>query len=86
MKNHKKLNIRLESDFGNHPLDFQHKCCFKEQILHIGEGTMYGHGELVKVKMSSGKIAKYHLYADRHCYVFENTGLKDWKYLFSYYE
>lgn len=78
--------IRRESDFGNHPLDFERKCCFKEMIQAIGEGTGYGEGEIVKVKMKSGKTANFQLYADRYCYVFEDTGLKNWKYLFLNYD
>jgi hypothetical protein len=42
-----KVRLHNESDFGNHPLDFQHKCSFREQIIDIGEGTKYGDGEII---------------------------------------
>lgn len=64
---------RKESSFGNHPLDFEHKCCFREQIIAIGEGTKWGDGGIIKAKMKSSKTAIYQLYADRYCYTFENT-------------
>ena len=80
------MNKRKESDFGNHPLDFEHKCCFREQIIDIGEGTKYGDGEIILVKMKSGKTANYRLLSERYSYTFENTGLKNWKYLFLSYD
>src|SRR5574344_2083003 len=78
--------VRCSVDFGKHLNDFEHRCCFREQIDHIGEGTKYGNGEEVKVKMQSGKTAIYKLFAERYNYTFEDTGQKNWRYHFVRYE
>lgn len=81
-----QTNVRRSADFGKHPNDFEHRCCFREQIDHIGEGTKYGNGEEVNVKMQSGKTAIYKLFAERYNYTFEDTGQKNWRYHFVRYE
>lgn len=78
--------VRCSADFGEHPNDFEHRCCFIEQIAHIGEGTKYGTGEEVKVKMQSGKTAIYKLFSERYNYTFDDTGQKNWRYHFVRYE
>ncbi len=35
-------HARKRSEYGNSPLDFERRCCFKEQIEHIGKGTKDG--------------------------------------------
>ena len=82
----KKLNNRTRDDFGEHPNDFEHTCCFKHQIEHIGVGTKNGDGEEVRVTMESGKIAIYRLFSERYNYTFEDTGQKNWRYHFVRYE
>jgi hypothetical protein len=84
----KKLNQpieRVHSDFGKHTNDFEISCCFRDQIAHIGEGTLDGNGEYVKVKMQSGKTAIYKLFSERFNPIFEDTGQMHWKYHFVRY-
>ena len=66
-------------------LDFVHKCCFRHQIINIGEGIEYGYGEIVRVPMKSGKIALYKLTSERVCVVFEDTGQRNWYFEFQGY-
>lgn len=75
---------RWES-FGKHALDFEHGCKFRHQIESIGQGTGHGTGETVRVAMKSGKTAIYTLHARRTNYVFEDTGQRDWRFLFMQY-
>lgn len=77
---------RKREDYGLHPNDFEHRCCFKHQIINQGKGTKSGGGEIVEIDMESGKIALYKLYSDRVSYVFEDTGQRHWKYLFIGYK
>ena len=77
---------RYRDDYGAHPNDFEHRCCFKDQIERIGEGTQEGSGEEVKVKMQSGRIAIYRLFSERYNYAFDNTGQRNWRYHFVKYE
>jgi len=72
---------RTRSDFGQHPADFEHICCFVEQIEHIGKGTKYGNGEEVIVKMQSGKFARFILFSMPYN-VWSGTGQKNWRYHF----
>lgn len=81
-----KPKQRARHDFGKHQNDFEHGCCFRDQIKHIGEGTQYGDGEEVRVKMQSGRTAIYRLYSERYNYVFEDTGQRNWRYHFVRYE
>lgn len=85
-KQEKKGDDRKRDDFGLHPNDFEHRCCFKHQIYKIGRGTKAGGGELVEVDMQSGKTAIYKLYSDRVSYAFDDTGQRHWKYLFVRYK
>lgn len=50
-KRRTKTNERCRKDYGKSPIDFEHRCCFKEQIEKIGKGTNDGSGEEVEVKM-----------------------------------
>jgi len=77
---------RYRHDYGAHSSDFEHQCCFRDQIEHIGEGTREGDGEEVKVKMQSGRTAIYRLFSERYNYTFENTGQRNWRYHFVEYE
>lgn len=77
---------RTEKDFGKHKNDFEHRCKFRDQILKIGRGTKHGDGEEVEVDMRSGKTAIFKLYSERYNYVFEDTGQKNWRYLFVGYK
>jgi hypothetical protein len=80
-----RTKARTRDDYGKHPNDFEHRCCFREQIKDIAEGTEYGTGETVLVKMQSGKLAEYKLFAERYNYTFEDTGQKNWRYHFVRY-
>lgn len=86
-QNSKKIinQNRSRDDYGKHPNDFERRCCFVDQIIHVGEGTKKGDGEEVMVKMQSGKTAIYLLFSERYNYIFENTGQRNWKYLFLKY-
>lgn len=86
LKKPKLQIVRNCDDFGKHQNDFEKRCCFRDQIEHIGVGTEYGSGEEVKVKMQSGKTAIYRLFSERYDYTFDDTGQKNWKYLFIKYE
>jgi hypothetical protein len=79
-------SVRCSTDFSEHPNDFEHKCCFKDQIEEIGRGTKYGSGELVEVDMQSGKTAIYQLFSERYNPVFTDTGQRNWKYHFVKYK
>lgn len=67
-------------------LDFEHKCCFYEQICHIGEGIKYGTGEIARIPMQSGKIALYKVTATRLDNIFQDTGQRNWYFEFQGYE
>jgi len=79
---------RTAKDFGKHSNDFQHKVKFPDQIRNIGRGTKYGNGEEVEVDMQSGKTAIYKLYSDTDGFgiTADDTGQKNWKYLFIKYK
>lgn len=77
---------RHSVDFGKNPLDFEHSCCFREQIEDIGKGTKNGNGEIVRVAMKSGKTGLFRLFSERVNYTFGDTGQRNWKYLFIGYE
>ena len=84
--NSNNSSFRDKDDYGKHPSDFKHDCCFRHQILRIGRGIKYGNGELVDVEMQSGKTAIYQLYAGRYNYIFDDTGQKNWRFLFIKYK
>lgn len=77
---------RNSDDFGSHPNDFEHRCCFRDQIVSIGSGTKHGDGEEVTVAMQSGKTAVYRLYAERCDYSADDTGQRHWRYHFVKYK
>lgn len=84
----KKPQERTRDSFGKHPNDFQHRVKFPEQIKNIGRGTKYGDGEIVEVDMKSGKTALYKLFSDTDGFgiTADDTGQKNWKYLFVVYK
>lgn len=71
-------------DFGTHPNDFEHRCCFIDQIKNIGKGIKHGNGEEVEVPMQSGETAIFRLFATR--YNGTDTGQKNWKFHFVKYK
>jgi hypothetical protein len=84
-KEEKMTPKRSRDDYGKHPNDFEHKCCFKEQIIKIGEGTKDGSGEELTIKMESGKIAIFQLFSERYNYTGDYTGQRNWRYHFVKY-
>ena len=66
-------------------LDFEHRCCFPEQVIGIGEGLKYGCGEIVRVLMQSGKIALYKVTSRRVNYSADDTGQRHWLFEFQGY-
>lgn len=82
----RKPKERTAADFGKHPNDFEHRCCFREQVVGIGRGIKYGNGELVDVDMQSGKTAIYKLFAERVDWSADDTGQRHWRYLFVRYK
>lgn len=83
-----KKKERTAADFGKHPNDIEHRVKFPEQIRDIGRGTKYGAGEIVEVDMRSGKTALYKLFSDTDGFgiTADDTGQKNWKYLFIDYK
>jgi len=68
-------------------LDFEHRCCFRDQIVNIGRGTRDGDGEEVEVDMQSGRVAIFELTAKRFDFFsFGDTGQRDWYYKFIRYK
>lgn len=67
-------------------LDFEHRCCFRHQIVDIGRGTLQGDGEVVEVDMQSGKVAIFQLTSFRYNHTFDDTGQRNWCYKFIRYK
>lgn len=66
-------------------LDFEHRCCFRHQVAHIGTGLKDGRGEIVLVPMQSGKVARYEVNAEPFSWS-ANTGQMNWRFEFQGYE
>lgn len=66
-------------------LDFEVRCAFIEQVSPMCRGLKYGIGEVVEVPMKSGRVALYKVTGERYCYVFKDTGQKNWKFEFQGY-
>ncbi len=76
-----RFNRRMAKKYN---LDFEHKCCFWDQVLPICSGLTPGlKDDLVKVKMDSGKTALYLVEKDTANY--GGTGQRDWKFTFQKY-
>lgn len=82
----KYLLLRQKGIDTGHPIDFEHRCCFRHQIVDIGRGTQYGDGEEVEVEMESGRIAIFQLTSERCNYAFGDTGQRNWHYKFICYK
>lgn len=67
-------------------LDFEHRCCFRHQIVGIGRGTQQGDGEEVEVDMQSGRVAVFRLTSERYNVLFDDTGQRNWYYKFLRYK
>jgi hypothetical protein len=65
-----------------HKLDFEHRCCFRHQLKY--PGLVDGSGEIVLVKMKSGRMARYKVTSEQ-LEPFNNTGQKNWKFEFQGY-
>lgn len=77
---------RTVDNFGEHPNDFEHRCCFQHQIQNIGKRITGVYGEIIEVTMQSGNTAIYKLFHERFSYSGEDTGQKNWKFLFIKYK
>lgn len=77
---------RKLSSFGKDQRDFKHVCCFKHQIINIGQEIEDGNGETVKIPMVSGKVALFRLFSEKYDSAFEYTGQRNWYFLFLRYE
>jgi hypothetical protein len=65
-------------------LDFEHRCCFRNQLNY--KGLRNGNGEIVEVLMQSRKIGLYKVTSERYNYAFEDTGQRNWKFEFQGYK
>jgi hypothetical protein len=69
-----------------HNLDFEQRCCFREQVVRIGIGLEHGTGEIVKIPMESGRLGLYKVTSRRVDHSADDTGQRHWKYEFQGYE
>lgn len=64
--------------------DFEHRCCFWDQVRHIGRGIQDDwSAQSVEVPMRSGQTALYQL--TKHDNQYGGTGQKIWRFQFQGY-
>ena len=69
-----------------HPLDFEHRCCFREQVVNIGRGLQQGQGEEVVVPMRSGRDAIYSVTSTPYnTMIWDQTDQRNWRFEFLRY-
>lgn len=67
-------------------LDLEYRCCFRHQIVGIGEGIKNGSGEIARIPMKSGKTALYKVTSERFNYSSaDDTGQRNWHFEFQGY-
>lgn len=69
---------------GKKRLNFEHRCCFPEQLNY--KGFRNGSGELVEVPMESGKIGIYKVTSERYNTIFDYTGQRNFFFKFIKYK
>lgn len=75
-----RFNRRMAKKYG---LDFEHRCCFLDQIEHIGTGIQERFGQQkTTVEMQSGRTAEYIVEMGGY---YSGTGQHDWKFTFQRY-
>jgi hypothetical protein len=76
-----RFNRRMAKKYG---LDFEHRCCFWEQVCKIARGIRGDWSDQdVEVPMRSGQTAIYRL--TKHDNNYGGTGQKDWHFTFLRY-
>lgn len=73
---------RLRKWAAKNGQDFQHRCCFFEQVCRIGDGWERGPVSMLRVKMTSGQTALYRVTEGGY---YSGTGQHDYTFEFQGY-